>query len=215
MLRLLPTRPDPERAQEPDRRPADPLKGLVEAGQRGQPEAIRTLLAAVGPHQLRVIRGALGANHPDVEDVLQEAMSAFYQALPGFRGESKTVHFACRIAVQIALNLRRHRRYRDRYTPNCDTETLDQLGTDRGSPAEELERARRCQALRELLQELPTPQAEVLALHILAGQTVEETAGLTSTPVNTVRSRLRTALSSLRDRVQANPGIHEILRRQT
>jgi DNA-directed RNA polymerase specialized sigma24 family protein len=51
------------------------------------------------------------------------------------------------------------------------------------------------------LDELPPAQSEVLALHIVLGYSVEETAAATSVPVNTVRSRLRAALAALRSRV--------------
>jgi RNA polymerase sigma-70 factor (ECF subfamily) len=72
--------------------------------------------------------------------------------------------------------------------------------------------ARRRAALRRLLSELPELQAEVLALHTVLGYTVEETAAVTGAPLNTVRSRLRAALSALRQAVLADSARLELVR---
>src|SRR4051812_12963800 len=107
MLRLLRPQSSPEgdvgqsgRAEAAESRAADPLKPLAVLCRSGGAEAQRTLLVTVGPAMLRVVRGVLGSAHSDVEDVLQESMVALHLALPGFRGECSTLHFACRIAVQ-------------------------------------------------------------------------------------------------------------------
>jgi RNA polymerase sigma-70 factor (ECF subfamily) len=210
MLRLLRTPKGP--ADAPDRaqaqgRPDDPLRALAAAASQGDLEAQRTLLVAIGPSLLRIVRGVLGNAHPDVEDALQEAMVAVHVALGGFRGECTTLHFACRIAVQTAMNARRKAGYRSRLTPSAAPSDLVDLARDDRSPSELVEAARRREALRQLLCELPAVQAEVLALHTLLGHTVEETAAATQVPVNTVRSRLRNALASLRERVQTSPSL--------
>jgi RNA polymerase sigma-70 factor (ECF subfamily) len=208
MLRLLRAPkggPGDERELEPAQgRPDDPLRALAAAGVGGDREAQRTLLVAIGPSLLRIVRGVLGNAHPDVEDTLQEAMVAVHLALAGFRGECTTLHFACRIAVQTAMNARRKAGYRSRHTPSTPPLDICALARDDRSPAQLTEAARRREALRQLLCELPAVQAEVLALHTLLGYTVEETAAATQVPVNTVRSRLRNALARLRERVQGN-----------
>ena len=60
--------------------------------------------------------------------------------------------------------------------------------------------------------ELPEIHSEVLALHIVLGFTIEETAAALSVPINTVRSRLRRALASLRDALHGDPSALEVLR---
>jgi RNA polymerase sigma-70 factor (ECF subfamily) len=161
---------------------------------------------------LRVIRGVLGATHPDVEDTLQDAMVALHLALPGFRGECTTLHFACRIAVQTAMNARRRASYRTKHTPNREPEELAHLARDDRSPAELFAADRRRDGLRQLVSELPESQAEVLALHAVLGYTIEETAAVTAAPVNTVRSRLRNALAKLRVRLEADLVLDELIR---
>jgi RNA polymerase sigma-70 factor (ECF subfamily) len=188
------------------------LAELSALARSGDPAAQRTLLVAVGPSMLRVIRGVLGATHPDVEDTLQDAMVALHLALPGFRGECTTQHFACRIAVQTAMNAKRRAGYRTKHTPAHEPGELAHLAHDDRSPAELLAADRRRDGLRQLVSELPEPQAEVLALHTVLGYTIEETAAVTAAPVNTVRSRLRNALEKLRSRLEADLELDDLIR---
>lgn len=193
----------------------DPLRPLAAEAVAGDPRAQRTLLVALGPPLLRVIRSVLGARRAgaaDVEDVLQEVMLTLYGALPGFRGECKTVHFACRIAVQTAMNARRRAGYRNRHTPSVEPEALSELARDDRSPAEVMASTRRVAAVRELLGELPPPQAEALALHVMLGYSVAETAAATGAPINTVRSRLRNALGALRERLRDDRALLEAVK---
>jgi RNA polymerase sigma factor (sigma-70 family) len=193
-------------------RASDPLSQVATLARAGDTGAQRTLLIAVGPAMLKVVRGVLGSTHPDVEDTLQESMVALYFALSGFRGECTTLHFACRIAVQTAMNARRRAGNRAKHTPNSAPEELAHLARDDRSPAELLLAEQRREELRRLVAELPEQQAEVLALHSVLGYTIEETAQVTAAPIDTVRSRLRNALAKLRARLQGDRVLLEVVR---
>jgi RNA polymerase sigma-70 factor (ECF subfamily) len=191
---------------------ADPLRAIARRAAAGDGPAQRTLLAALGPVLLRVVRGVLGVRHPDVEDVLQEAMLALCSALASFRGDCQTSHFACRVAVQTAMNARRRAAHRERATPSVAPDELAELAHEGRTPAELLAAARRREILRALIEELPPVQAEVLALHTMLGHSVAETAAATGVPVNTVRSRLRAALAALRERAGTDAVLAEAAR---
>lgn len=206
MLKLLSGRHEqPGTARPP--RAADDLAGLVAGCRRGDADAAATLLSALGPALLQMVRRVLGGGDPEVEDVFQEALLAVVRALPGFRGECSTRHFACRIATLTALKARR-RRY---------TGIEEVLASTDEEPAESADEhdfvlaSCRRQLLRRLLDELPGPQAEALVLHHIAGLTVEEVAGAAGAAVETVRSRLRLAKSALRERIAADPSLFELL----
>jgi RNA polymerase sigma-70 factor (ECF subfamily) len=212
MLRLIrspQTGPQPERPRvrvearplARERRAEDPLRQVALAAAQGQREAQRTLLVAVGPALLRTIRGVLGSAPQEVEDTLQEAMVALHLAIGSFRGDCSTQHFACRIAVQTAMNARRRAGHRRRHTPSVPPEDLHGFAGADLSPPELLAAQRRREVLRQLLCELPEAQAEVLAFHSVLGYTIDETANALAVPVDTVRSRLRTGLAKLRARV--------------
>ncbi len=209
MLRLLDNGRELPKAAAADQSPAghDALRTLAVKAAAGERAAQRTLLCAVGPHVLRVVRGVLGAHHPDVDDVFQEASLALLSALPRFRGESTVVHFACRVAVLTAMNARR----RCRKVASADRDPSE-VHSGTLSPAQFTEQARQRDALRELMDELPPARAEVLVLHVMLGYTVEEASLALEVPVNTIRSRLRRALRNLRDRVQADHRLLEVIR---
>ena len=208
MLRLLRfgTRNEVQRQER-----VDPLRALASAAAGGDSRAQRTLFVELGPLLLRTARAILGGQHPEVEDVLQESMIALVAALPRFRGECTTRHFASRVAVQIALNVRRRSRLRGKYVALVPEEELDDVASPEASPAERSDSARRREALRELLCALPEIHAEVLAMHVVLGCTIEETALTLGAPPNTVRSRLRRALATLRDSIQGDAIRFEIL----
>jgi RNA polymerase sigma-70 factor (ECF subfamily) len=212
MLRLLrfPRPSDATRSSSPEA--VDPLGALAQAATRGDRKAQRTLLVSVGPALLRAVRGVLGTSHPDVEDVLQEAMAAVHGALPTFRGECRVLHFACRVAVRTALHARRRAGYRERYTPLVAPDELSELAGSEDSTSDAHATRTRRETLRHLLDELPEVQAEALVLHLVLGHSVDETAAMQRVPLNTARSRLRTALASLRARVTTDPAILAQLR---
>jgi RNA polymerase sigma-70 factor, ECF subfamily len=211
VLRLL----RPQKVSEPrpgaGPAPVDPLGSLTAAALGGDRQAERTLFAVLGPSLLRVVRGVLGASHPDVEDVVQESMAAFHRALPGFRSECRVAHFAGRIAAQTALSARRRASYRAHYTPSTPPEEVERLALDDRSPAEARATAERLAAFRSLLSELSESQAEALVLHAVLGYSVQETAAAQRVPLDTARSRLRNALARLRERVQGDARLFAIL----
>jgi RNA polymerase sigma factor (sigma-70 family) len=192
------------------RRSLDPLAEAARAAARGDPRAVDKLVLGCGPSVLRVVRKILGMGHPDVDDVAQDAIFAVLDALSGFRGESTVLHFAWRVAALAAINARRRVRLREQIAR--ESVDLDELPGEAPSPATELVAARQRRAFRQLLEELPPVQAEVLALHCVVGLTVEQTAAVTGAPPNTVRSRLLTAKAVLRQRLAADQELLELLK---
>ncbi len=211
MLRARKLIPLPGGGKSPDMQALDPLGPVAAAALEGDREAQRTLMATLAPHLLRAVRGVLGPLHPDVQDVLQDAMTAVHRALPNFRGQSRVVHFASRVAVQTALSARRSHGYRSRHTPIASPEEIADLARDNHSPADAHAAAERLRAFRALLEELPEPQAEALVLHFVLGYSIGETASAQRVPLNTARSRLRNGLARLRDRLQGDPNLRAVL----
>jgi RNA polymerase sigma-70 factor (ECF subfamily) len=188
---------------------ADELQPLVQPAARGDADASRTLLAIVGPPMLRATRRVLGREHPEVEDVVQEAAYALLKALDRFRGECTVLHFACRIAVQTAMNARRRLAAEKRAGAIIDAAEPDAIGSDAWSPDRALSARDSAELLRDLVATLPEAQAEVLALHTMVGYTVSEIADSCGVPLETVRSRLRLAKQALRERVASDPRLRE------
>jgi RNA polymerase sigma-70 factor (ECF subfamily) len=199
VLRLIPSQ---SQSALPGRH--DELEALALRAHGGDAVAIRTFVTAIGPQILRVVRRVLGPSHPDVEDAAQESAFAVLGALARYRGESTVVHFACRVAVQTAMNVRRREAAVKRRAQG-DRVDLDAIADGRPGPDAEAEGRASAELVRELVLTLPEAQAEALALHCVLGFTVSEIAETAGLPLETVRSRLRLAKHALRVRAEASP----------
>ena len=192
------------------RRARDELAALARVAAGGSADAVRTLVMSVTPAILRTVRGVIGTAHPDVEDVAQESVWRFVNALAGFRYECGVLHFACKVAVHTALNARRRERRRGGgRTSSFEPEDHADAGP---SPSEDLASAARRETVRQLFSTLPTAQAEAFVMHIVLGFSVEETADACEVPANTIRSRLRLAKQAMRMRAASSPEMSDILR---
>jgi RNA polymerase sigma factor (sigma-70 family) len=179
----------------------------------GDGSATHALLIALVPHLIRGVRSVLGARSADLDDVAQEATLVLLRALPSFRGQSTVARFARGTAVLVALNERRrlHAEKRGRGVLQ-DLPEPDHLASDHPGPEQRLREVEAARAARALLLTLPQPQAEVLALHCMAGYTLAEIAETTRAPLETVRSRLRLAKQALRRSLENEPHLLEVLR---
>lgn len=175
---------------------ADPLASLAREARHDR-GALGVLLRKLGPSVLRVARGVLGADHPDVEDAVQEALVEIAGAMSTFRGECSVTHFACRIAARRAVALRRRASARGERDHRISAMEVASVAEDAPSARKE--------ALRALLSTVPEEQAEALVLRFVLGLSLGEIAEASGAPINTVRSRLRLAKESLQRRVADDP----------
>jgi RNA polymerase sigma-70 factor (ECF subfamily) len=190
----------------------DSLAELGRRAQAGDRRAMTELLSLLTPALLRVARQILGPLHAEVHDVTQEAACGLLSALPRFRGESTLLHFACRIAVLAAMNARRRELSRARKAQGLyQQEHVCPSRPPPETPEQALSSEHCVRAMRELLDSLPAAQAEVLGLHHVVGMTAGEIAGLTETPLETVRSRLKMGRRALRDRVLGDERLLEVV----
>ena len=188
----------------------DPLADLVDGATAGDRAKMRDILKAVAPAVHTVVRLIMGPDNPDLADVAQEGLMAVRDALRIFRRESSVTQFARQVAVRTAMTARRRWHSRER--------GLRQLRLDVGPNAElgpstdPLIRAYRTAAFRRLLDDLPDVQAETLTLRVILDYSLPQVASATGVSVNTVRSRVRLAKEKLRQRIQTDPVLADILR---
>ena len=116
--------------------------------------------------------------------------------------------FAHRIAARTAIASRRRGRSRAAMHEPLQEEL--RLTADPSPHAQSLA-LRRQRLLAELLETLPEQQAETMALRVVLGFSLAEVAAATAAPENTVRSRLRLARETLRERIAAEPELSELL----
>jgi RNA polymerase sigma-70 factor (ECF subfamily) len=200
----------------------DPLAELAKLARAGDRDALRRLFGGLAPRVLQVVRGVMGPDNADVEDIAQNSLVGVLQALPSFRGESLLVYFAVRIATRTAVAARRRtRRHDSAREPLEQWETSAPLGPYASgggqasdSPHGGLVRDKCREVWQRLLDELPEAQTETIVLRILLDYSLEETAAATGVPVNTVRSRIRLAREAMRRRILSDPGLADLLIRE-
>lgn len=169
---------------------SDELAELATATRAGDANAARALIRKLHGATRRVVRKVLGASHPDLDDVTQEAALALINSLKTFRGESSVAHYANSITLRIALAARRRYQTTRRWlVTSTPSETLS-LATFE-TPLAVAMSNRSSEVVRRILRELPAQTADFLALHAMSGYTTAEVARLHGVSEGTVRSQLR------------------------
>jgi RNA polymerase sigma-70 factor (ECF subfamily) len=166
---------------------------------------MQQLIVALVPVMVGATRRVLGPGDSELEDALQESSVGLLRAITSFRSGCSVKHFASRIATFTALRVRRNRRYRHHYTPPSAPEEVEATAAGHGGGDHNLVQERQREAFRQLLDELPEPQAQALTLYTVLGFTVQEIAELEGAGENTIRSRLRLAKQALRAKIEGDP----------
>jgi RNA polymerase sigma-70 factor (ECF subfamily) len=186
----------------------DPVVPVAARAVGGDRAALQEILVHVSPTVLRGLRSMLGTS--DVDDALQESLLAFTRALPAWRGETNLRRYALRIGIRTALAARRQERQR-RGMFDDHVRVSEPLAAPPRSPSDDSLALRRREAFRALLDELPEAQAEALALRVVFEYSLDEVAQVTGAPINTVRSRVRVGLETLRARIEGDDTLKQLM----
>jgi RNA polymerase sigma-70 factor (ECF subfamily) len=161
------------------------------------PAALEALYDRYGGPTYSLARRILG-DTTLAQDVVQEVFLAVWRDAERFDAErggfssyvlSMTHHKAVD-AVRREENLRRRR---------APAEMLDVRESDDRSVDDEVWLSLRRDRLRSALGQLPEAQRETLLLAYFGGYTQREIAGLTSTPLGTVKTRMLAGMRKLKD----------------
>jgi RNA polymerase sigma-70 factor (ECF subfamily) len=185
---------------------------LVRACQRGEPEALDTLIRATYADVYALCRRML-ANPDEAADATQEVYVRVMRSVLGFRGESAFGTWLHRITVNVCLTaLRKRAKQRETgvtagATPFAAPGDLraDRLAGEDAGPEEWAERrdlAARCEAALELL---PEDARTIVVLRDIEGLSTSEVAKLLGVTDNVVKVRLHRAHVKLRTLVDPEP----------
>lgn len=166
-------------------------RSLVDAVLGGDRDAFRDL---VEREQVAVFRACLRilGRRPDAEDVTQESFVMAYRALGSYRGEGPLGGWLMRIATRQA-----YRRLHQRRDASPLPEEMPQPSptTD---PLQVALAGERHALVRSAVAGLSEPYREVVALRFFGEMSLEEIAGATGRPLNTVKTHLRRGVDRLR-----------------
>ena len=127
-------------------------------------------------------------------DIVQETFIAAARHIDGLRDDAKFGSWLFGIAHQKCVQ-----RWRRRNREEILLDELPELPDESETGPDDLLIQQEQEAeFLNLLNQLPVPQRSVLLLHFVEDFSLEEIAGVTDTPLGTVKSRLHYAKKSLR-----------------
>jgi len=151
---------------------------------------VETLDTFVSEHYPRLVRlaGLITRDPDQAQDAVQSALERAWRKRGQMRDTGSLRSWLDRIVAREAIRQARGRRLTFFLGQGAD---WIELRDDHAEPADVV-------ALRQALGHLSPDHRAVVALHLYAGHTVEQTATILQIPFDTVRSRLRAARERLR-----------------
>lgn len=160
----------------------------------------------VARHERQVFNHCLRmtGNRHDAMDLMQDVFLSIYRNLPSFRGQARFTTWMLRIASNKSIDFLRSRRRQPRESLDAlqEMQELDHPAPERDNPDHEYESHHHNHQVRALLAQLPAEQRLVVELKFFQHCTFEDISYQTGVPVNTVKTRLYTALAKLRTRME-------------
>lgn len=167
---------------------------LVERLRAGDEAALRELIASYSPRLLPYIRDVV-KNHQEAEDVLQLVFWKVWRRIDSFRGESAVSTWIYRIALNAAIDWRKHKRVER--TQCVEDPELFGVPDDGRGPADQASGRDLSSVVRAAMMQLPEKFRTVLLLREIEGLSYEEIAESLHIALGTVESRIFRARAKL------------------
>lgn len=188
-------------AVEEARSSAPPLTDVARVARAGRGDAADQawLMKRVLPRVRRIARTFLPSS-ADADDAAQSSLLAILRSASTYRGEAAIEGWAGRIAVRTTLRFLAEQR-RDRSTlvrePDEELDADEPAAPFDAPSSEALPRD-----VREYLELLPEAQHNAILLHHALDFSLSEIAEATGVSLDTVKSRLRLGLATLRKHIR-------------
>ena len=183
------------------------LATLVRDAQRGDKEAINTILHSVQP---RIYRFSLQMcrNETDAEDVVQETLFTLFQKIEEIRSESAIYPWLYTVARNCCykkFRLRaKNKAIQDEGVP-VEVSEFTQGGRAGVDPVESMEATESRERVTRAIHKIRPLYREVLILRDVEGLSGPEAASIIGVSESTVKSRIHRARAELRDAYDNQP----------
>lgn len=175
---------------------------LIEKASQGDPDAFEVLVERYekGIYNLayRLIR-----DREDAMDVVQEVFLKAFQALSGFRGDSRFSTWLHRVCVNASLDLIRRKQRTQTYSLDepvtlKESSVARQVEDDGGSVEDLVETKSLCESVLSALDSVDEAHRTVIVLSDVRGYSYQEIADILEISIGTVKSRLHRARHGIR-----------------
>lgn len=138
------------------------------------------------------------------EDIFQEAFLKIIKTMREgkYSEQGKFLPWAIRVAHNLCMDHFRRTRKDIPVTLADGRDISDIIPLMVGSPADNMERRQVNAGVRQLIEQLPEDQREVIVLRMYADLSFKEIADITSVSINTALGRMRYGLINLRKMIQ-------------
>ncbi len=176
---------------------------LISQYQAGSNEAFETLIARNKDRMYTTIY-MLVKDHYLAEDIFQESFLKIIRTIQSgnYSEQGKFLPWALRVAHNLCMDHFRRVRQHTPVTTADGREIIELLPLAHSNGAERIEQRQTHQSVRELIQQLPEEQREVVSLRIYGELSFKEIASLTEVSINTALGRMRYGLINLRKMIQ-------------
>jgi len=169
---------------------------LIDGTLHGNERAFRILVERYQPQIVRTVTGMLGPSE-DVDDTVQEVFIRFHASLSSFRRQASVKTFLTRIAINRSLDVLRSRRRR--FFVPWETENVPERESEDPDPETLAIRSDERHRLRTAINNLSARHRAVVVLRLIDGLSTSEAAEVLEVPYGTVLSRLKRALTNLKE----------------
>ncbi len=143
-------------------------------------------------------------NSSEAMDMMQEVFLAVYRNLPSYHGQNQFKGWLMRVTSNKTIDFLRHKqRNPQNYAENFQEEDFNHSAQSPFSePAENFAKADNQKQVKALMQSLPVDQRLVVELKFFQQFTFEEISMQLNVPTNTIKTRLYSALNTLKDQAE-------------
>ena len=178
---------------------------LVHAFQQGNDRALEIL---VNRHKDKIFTSInmLVKDRYLAEDLFQEVFIKIIDTLRknNYNEEGKFLPWAIRIAHNLCVDHFRKVKRTPTITTGDDRDIFEVLNVSADSADKAIIKSQSHEKVRQLLEELPAEQREVIVLRHYADMSFKEIASLTNCSINTALGRMRYGLMSMRKMMTEN-----------
>lgn len=175
---------------------------LIRRARAGDQTAFESLINAYTPRLYKVVR-RMTSDTDEAEAILQETFWRIWKALPRYEEDRRFFPYLVTVATNLVRDAWRKERW---LLPDNFEVVADQYPSEMPTPEAQLEEAEFLQALASAIAYLQPAYRAVIALRYDAGLNYEDIAAALDLPLNTVRTHLRRAKATLREKMEAHFG---------